>query len=252
MFSDIDGKEILKQPLHTAVSIDVNDFEVFGAQEQLHIAISVKDFKNIIVHADTMGTIITARYSQPSRPLQFSYARDGMSCEFTVMTIGTSRDIATPHMSRSTTYERQETHASVPVISPGSGQGGNMRPPNPISSRLRHRPARALGKRASVSNVYSGTDADPDSLFLPVDDDDRQWEPAELRDDDEDILGWDASADNVNGYSLEGFGAIADSFRTSPSGAPSGMLRVVLHCPTMAQRPMREIRAWLRRNELLR
>ena len=111
--SDIDAIEILKQPLHTAVSIDVNDFEEFGAQEQLHIAISVKDFKNIVVHADTMGTIITAMYSQPSRPLQFSYTKEGMKCEFTLMTIGTSREIATPYISRSTTHERQGMHASV-------------------------------------------------------------------------------------------------------------------------------------------
>jgi len=77
-----------------------------------------------------------------------------------------------------------------------------MPPPNHVSSRLRHDPARALGKRALASNIHSGPDSDPDSLFLPADNDDRQWEPAELKEDNGDMLGWDASANNVSSSNL--------------------------------------------------
>ena len=37
--------EILKQPLHTAVSMNTLEFEEFAVDEGLHITINLKDFK---------------------------------------------------------------------------------------------------------------------------------------------------------------------------------------------------------------
>ena len=110
-----------------------------------------------------------------------------------------------------------------------------MPPPNHVSSRLRHDPARALGKRALASNIHSGSDSDPDSLFLPADDDDLQWEPAELKEDDEDKLGWDASASNVSGSNSGTLWRLLICSRTSHSETPFGMLRAFLQNVTMAQ-----------------
>ena len=78
-------------PLQTSITIDNLDFEDFTVQDQLHIGISVKDFKAIVTHAETLQTSITAIYNFPSRPMQLSYNEHGMQCEFTLMTIGDYR-----------------------------------------------------------------------------------------------------------------------------------------------------------------
>ena len=83
--------EILKQPLQTSVAIDTADFEMFAAEDELHIAVSLKDFKAIVTHADSMHSQLWAHYSDPGRPLQAVYDLDGMTCEFTLMTLGDTR-----------------------------------------------------------------------------------------------------------------------------------------------------------------
>ena len=89
--------EVLKQPLETAIAIHTQDFEDFHMQENMHIVISVKDFKAILTHAQTLRGSISASFSLPSRPLQFSYQNFGVHCEFTLMTTGDLRGAsATP------------------------------------------------------------------------------------------------------------------------------------------------------------
>ena len=190
----------MKQPVHTSVAIDTQDFDHFAVQEGLHVAISVKDFKAIISHADTLKTPIAARYTRPCRPLQFSYEQDGMVCEFTLMTRGEADDPATtssngnarelsarpysgapqPVSDRPTasaTAREQETQKepSVTVAQPAA------QPPQPVVEE-------SMQQRPSASF---------DPLFVPMDDD-RQWdEPAYGGEDDEDILGWDAHNNQV-------------------------------------------------------
>ena len=91
--------EILKQPVHTSVAIETRDFEEFMVEENLHVAINVKDFKAVITHADTAKAIVTARYTRPCRPLQLAYEFEGVICEFTLMTRGEADDEA-PNSSR--------------------------------------------------------------------------------------------------------------------------------------------------------
>ena len=79
-------EEILKQPLQTAVTIEIADFEEFNVIDDLHIAINVKDFKNMVLHAETLKTTVAAMYSVPAKPMQFSYGALGIRCEFTLMT----------------------------------------------------------------------------------------------------------------------------------------------------------------------
>ncbi|RPA98698.1 Rad9-domain-containing protein [Choiromyces venosus 120613-1] len=87
----VDGKEILKQPLQTSVSFDTADFDTFGAEDGVHVAVSLKDFKAIVAHADSLHASVTAYYSDAGRPLQVTYEQEGMSCEFTLMTLGDNR-----------------------------------------------------------------------------------------------------------------------------------------------------------------
>jgi len=183
------GKEILKHPLVTAVAVNTSDFDDFNVHPGLHIVFSVKDFKAVVVHADTLKTSLKAYYSQPTKPLQFSYGCDGLNCEFTLMTSGDySAAPATPtpapqapsrQISRapSTTTERTDTRSTH----------SNMPPPVEPASR-RDRAAR-LGRPASQQ---AARQQDPESLF--VNDEDEEWAPLDY--DKEETLGWDASADH--------------------------------------------------------
>ncbi|KAG0127736.1 Rad9-domain-containing protein [Tuber indicum] len=87
----VDGKEILKQPLQTSVSFDTADFDTFGAEDGVHVAVSLKDFKAIVAHADSLHASVTAYYSDAGNPLQVTYEQEGMNCEFTLMTLGDNR-----------------------------------------------------------------------------------------------------------------------------------------------------------------
>ncbi|KAI4785157.1 Rad9-domain-containing protein, partial [Aureobasidium sp. EXF-8845] len=84
----MDGKEILKQPLETAISLHIQDFDDFHAEEDVHIVINVKDFKAIVTHAETLKAPMSAQFSRPGRPLLFRYTDRGLTCEFILMTTG--------------------------------------------------------------------------------------------------------------------------------------------------------------------
>lgn len=193
----------MKQPLQTSVTIDNLDFEDFTVEEQLHIGISVKDFKAIVTHAETLKTSITALYSFPTRPMQLSYHESGMQCEFTLMTIGeyrggsvTPAPAAVRHISAA---------PAAPVEKPVSRQSTaqtiqqrptTMPPPSqPVSRSFTREPQSQRTQRPSPPPPKASLD--PDSLFLPVEEDeDRIWGERSF-DDEQDVLGWNASANNV-------------------------------------------------------
>lgn len=185
------GKEILKHPLVTAVAVNTSDFEEFNVPPGLHIVISVKDFKAIVIHADTLKTSLKACYSLPTRPLQFSYGCDGLLCEFTLMTSGdynSAAALSTPApaavqsgraVSRAisaATSENREDRTMLPPIEPASRRSARRQ----VGSRQASSPARPQ---------------DPESLFVnQEEEEDTQWEPADYNNEEE-ALGWDASAD---------------------------------------------------------
>lgn len=194
------GKEILKHPLVTAVAVNTSDFDDFNVQPGLHIIVSVKDFKSIVVHADTLKTSLKAYYSQPTRPLQFSYGCDGLVCEFTLMTSGNyNAALSTPAPAPQTLSSRQTSHAPSTTTERTDSRGipSDMPPPIEPASR-RDRTAR-LGRPASrqVSALE-----DPGSLFIPdleearrrEEEEDSAWAPLDY--EKEETLGWDASADH--------------------------------------------------------
>ena len=231
---DADGIEVLKQPLQTSVTIETGDFEDFSVQEKLHIGISVKDFRAIVTHADTLKTQITTLYSHPTRPMQLSYQERGILCEFTLMTIGDYRGTSatpTPGVSRSS--------SAAPVARPTPAQPSNqahvqvrpnnMPPPTqPASRSFLREPASQRTQRPSPPPPKASLDRE--SLFLPAeDDDDRVWGEKNY-DEDEDHIGWDASADNVdnhkqcNRHSMTNLftqDALPRSFAGSRAGGPS-------------------------------
>jgi cell cycle checkpoint control protein RAD9A len=214
------GKEILKHPLVTAVAVNTSDFDDFNVQLGLHIIISVKDFKAIVVHADTLKTSLKAYYSQPTRPLQFSYGCDGLLCEITLMTSGdynaapptptpAPQAISSRQTSRapSTATERTNTHIMRSDMPP---------PGEPASRRDRAGRLRNPGSRPPAQS--QSAQQDPESLFVPDpeeirrqedEEEEEAWAPLDY--EKEETLGWDASADHD--------ASVFPTFRDSGSGA---------------------------------
>lgn len=192
--------EVLKQSLQTSVAVDTLEFEEFSVPDQLHIVINVKDFKAIVVHADSLGASVAARYSYAMRPMQIAYDSQGMSCEFTLMTTGESPASSVQRGSSigqrpaigpargavrgtATAVSRVQSARSVPMA-----QRPPARIPTQSSSNQERRLPSPPPPQASV---------DDDSLFFPAgDDDDPQWNAYESEKETEDVLGWDASAVN--------------------------------------------------------
>ena len=198
-------------PLQTSITIDNLDFEDFTVQDQLHIGISVKDFKAIVTHAETLQTSITAIYNFPSRPMQLSYNEHGMQCEFTLMTIGDYRGASeTPapavvrHTSPASATHRPSRQSPAQVTS--IQKPTSMPPPTEPASRSFTRESQSQ-RTQRPSPPPPKASLDPDSLFLPLEEDeDRVWGERNY-DDDEDTLGWNASAKNVRCVSM-----LLDSF----------------------------------------
>lgn len=147
----------------------------------------------MVVHAETLKTDVTAMYSLPARPLQFSYEADGMQCEFTLMTIGDAQSASISALSKAPT--RQPSARSTPSFSRGPElrQASDMPPP-------RNSPAeqtRQLGRRVSSNEEQVQTSKDPESLFV-AEEDERQWQPVDEQQEEQDMLGWDASGQNVS------------------------------------------------------
>lgn len=190
--------EILKQPVHTSVAIDMKDFEDVFVEDNLHVAISVKDFKAVISHAETVNATVTARYTRPCRPLQLAYEFDGVSSEFTLMTRGEA-DSDEPPSSRMNGPELSARQTPAPVQlsrrAPPTAPRAEMPPP---PSRV---PRALTGTSSRAAETSSGSQRPPatidfDSLFVPADDD-RQWDETHDDDEPQDTLGWDATADQV-------------------------------------------------------
>ena len=170
-------------------------------EEQLHVGISVKDFKAIVTHAETLKTSITALYTFPTRPLQLSYEDHGMRCEFTLMTIGeyrggsvTPAPAAIPQAPAASMVRLSSREA--PIQDSVRAKSANMPPPaQPASRSLTKESASQRNPRPSPPPPQASMD--PESLFLPIEEDeDRVWAERNYE-EDEDTLGWDASASNV-------------------------------------------------------
>ncbi|PGH02227.1 cell cycle checkpoint control protein RAD9A [Blastomyces parvus] len=193
-----DGKEILKQPVHTSVAIDTKDFDHFTVEDKLHVAINVKDFKAIIVHVHSLSGRVVARYTRPCRPMQLSYEASGMTCEFTLMTRGetgetssgsvnSNRELsARPYPRSSTTHSREPTANLPPEIPESAPRAHPLQPPSQAAATER--------TQTSVLPHPPHASVPFESLFVPADDDQR-WDEPKYGDEEEDTLGWDTHMD---------------------------------------------------------
>lgn len=192
---------MLKQPLETAISIHTEDFEDFHMQENMHVVISVKDFKAIVTHAETLRVPISAHFSYPTKPLQFSYQSSGMHCEFTLMTTGDYRGAsANPNPQFLTNRSSSRQPSVVPV--PSRSASEMPPPPRPVGKPLSSQSNRgSLGQgRQKLPSNLDADDGD-DSLFMPQGDDDRTWDPPNYdQDDGGEMLGWDPNNESADSF----------------------------------------------------
>ncbi|KAI8936896.1 hypothetical protein NX059_006128 [Plenodomus lindquistii] len=200
------GKEILKHPLVTSVAVNTSDFDAFSVQAGLHIIISVRDFKSIVTHADTLKTSLKAYYSQPTRPLQFTYGYDGLLCEFTLMTSGDISAIPPAPTPAPQTHNNRQASRAVSTATERTAarsiRPGMPPPMEPASRRDRVGRLRNPGSRQSSTAQTTAAPPDPESLFIPDDDEMRRreeeeeeaWAPVDY--EKEETLGWDASANH--------------------------------------------------------
>lgn len=216
-----DGRDIFKQPIHTSVAIEREDFQEFNVQEGLHIGIVVRDFRAIVSHADGLGVGVTARYSKGNRPMQITYGNDGIICAFTLMTrcqpadmpssagdtrtSTPARDLSVRLAQRIQTKNTAQSQSrvgrdSTPTLSatsmPPPGATASFKdtvgPPQPnqfrtLSTKL-HRRLRNSSPPAPSANL------DQHSLFFPAGEDEHFWDEHENDTAErEDFVTWDAS-----------------------------------------------------------
>ncbi|KAF2097221.1 hypothetical protein NA57DRAFT_77475 [Rhizodiscina lignyota] len=215
------NREILKHPLQTAVTLNAADFDELSAQAQLHITISVKDFKAIVSHAETLRCQFNAFFSRPGRPLQFQYGSGGMECSFTLMTIQDGRTAPAPvpantHQMQTRTAKKPEKAPAVQERANTAKKASAQMPPPPVPNTRKTLGRAGTSGTATPSQGVQQRNLDPDSLFVQQDEEDHQWDPANL--DEGETLGWDASADND--AFQPGFKDTATPARTASYEAP--------------------------------
>lgn len=175
------------------------DFENFTVEEKAHIGISVKDFKSIVTHAETLRATVTAQFSHPTRPMQLAYAVNGMQCEFTLMTIGEYRGgsvTPSPALARNTSVQESPL-VQAPVRDDRQVSNSSMPPPLQPASRIFTREP-ASQRPARPSPPLPKASLDDESLFISMEnDDERKWGEKNLDEEDEDTLGWDPNPNNV-------------------------------------------------------
>lgn len=185
--------EVLKQPLHTTIAIDILEFGQFSVQEKLHIVISVKDFKSIVTHASITNTMVKAHYSQPSNPMQLTYGDDGINAEFILMTIGESRGAsATPAPGGSRANSRQPASRQRLEATSSSKRTNTTEMPPPPLMAAPSVSREILGRKDSrPSPPPPQPSVHSQSLFLEPEDDDQRWEPHEYDEDEGEMVSWD-------------------------------------------------------------
>lgn len=194
--------DVLKQPLRTSVTIDNLDFDSFEVEEGLHVGITVKDFKAITLHAESLKASITALFSYPTRPMQLTYSENGMQCDFTLMTIGeyhgpSATPTPAPSRQPSVVPAKQQPSSRPPSAVPSvERRPGSMLPPSQPTTRppIQQPPASQRVQRPSPPPPKPSLD--PDSLFVhQYDDEDRPWGERNYE-EEEDTVGWSATVVN--------------------------------------------------------
>ncbi|KAH8781483.1 Rad9-domain-containing protein [Diaporthe sp. PMI_573] len=207
--ASVNNEAVLKKPLHTSIAVEMDEFDDIEVADKLHIIISVRDFRAILQHANYTSGDLNAAYSRPGRPMKIFYGRDGITCEFVLMTVD----------EKSTAVQKKgqgkaATKAARPALNaapntPAAGANDDSRQATPAppreqpeqQARMPPPARRPTAPRSSQFDIRAPliqpqSTLKSESLFLPQPDDDETWAPINP-DDEEDgenpRLEWDAS-----------------------------------------------------------
>jgi cell cycle checkpoint control protein RAD9A len=181
----------LKQQLQTTITIDRLDFDTFDADEHVHVGISVKDFKAIVAHADSLRATVTATYSHATMPLQLTYSDGGMQCAFTLVTM--SEYLGNPIKLAPRPHDQpiQPPQTNRPPTNAPTAQ--NLQMAAPTTMPAPPLPASRSFSRDLTSHTSGWASPPPpqasinqESLFLADDDedeDDRRWGAGDYMDE---------------------------------------------------------------------
>lgn len=204
----------------------MDEFDEIDVADNLHIIISVRDFRAVLQHANWTSSELSAVYSRPGRPMKISYNGDGIMCEFVLMTVD-ERGTAAQSRGRPRTAVRETRSALESSMNrPASEAEHRSRQASPSQQQDQRAtdqtqmppPTRkSNAPRSSQFDIRAPTKQPPstlksDSLFLPQPDEDEQWEPMNPDEDDEGEnarLEWDASNGPVSNTGC--FGVIMTS-----------------------------------------
>lgn len=154
--------------------------------------------------------MVKARYSIPTKPLQLTYADEGMIMEFILMTIGDYRGAsATPSVvtvaagkpSAGNHTKRPASRQPLEATSSTKRLNTSEMPPPPILSRT----STTNSGREAVSRKDSRPSPPPpqqsahsQALFHPEEDEDRRWDPVNYDEDQAEELMWDTGVPHVS------------------------------------------------------
>lgn len=82
----VSDKEVLKQPVHTSISIEDKEFEFMEVDENVQITFGLREFKAMGGLCDLLGTELSVHYGEAGRPLLVEFEKDGLTGEFIVAT----------------------------------------------------------------------------------------------------------------------------------------------------------------------
>ena len=193
-----DDAEVLKQPLETAITIHITDFDDFHMRENVHIVINVKDFRAIVTHAETLRAQIACDFSYASRPLLLSYRVAGIHCEFTLMTTGNLQGASAASSPTFVTTRGASCQSSVALLSAIDRSAAKTAAPRVLAAAKPPQSRSGVGRLGTAQQRQISEEGEPsDRLFVRAADDDQTWDPPNFDQDQEDeMLGWDASVEN--------------------------------------------------------
>jgi cell cycle checkpoint control protein RAD9A len=146
----------------------------------------------------SMRVQVMARYSRGNRPMQISYDSGGLKAEFTLMTRATSNNQSS--VSRNSTPARDLSVRAVsqqrkvsqgPSVAATTQPATDMPPPAPRAPIRDQNQPSFLGKNDSGNSPPPpSASLNPDSMFIPGDEEDRQWDEPNYE-EEPDIVTWD-------------------------------------------------------------
>lgn len=216
------NEAVLKKPLHTNIAVEMDEFDNVDVQDKLHIIISVKDFRAILQHAQLISGELSTSYSNPGRPMKLSYGSEGILCEFILMTVGEKDVISHKHKNPRATSAAPKGQRPA-ALDAASHRGSSaaiakqkqpsqlqaqpvglmplQRPTGQSKAPIRSRQPQFEIRPAPVPPAAS---ARSDSLFVPQDDDDKQWEPLNPDEEEPEVVDNDRLLWNSNNTPASG------------------------------------------------